>query len=196
MIPDAEEAALWAASLAGDGRALTRLFALHRDRVFRYAARLVESDADADDVTAAAFFELWRRRQQVTAVEGSVLPWLLVTAGYIARNVRRGTRRWRSVIDRLDRVVEVHDPTEAVLDRIAVSRTETELGRALQRLRPIDLSLLGLTVFEGYSVAEAAVLLGLSPTAARTRLLRARNRVKADLRPATTAPSELLEREP
>lgn len=78
-----------------------KLFDRHRDRVFGHACRLVESRYDAEDVTASAFLELWRRRGDVRLVEGSVLPWLLVTTGNVARNSRRGTRRYRQFLSRL-----------------------------------------------------------------------------------------------
>lgn len=65
--------ALWRSTLVGDGKAFAALFRLHRDRVFRHAARLLESDEDADEVAASAFLALWRRRNAVVLVGGSVL---------------------------------------------------------------------------------------------------------------------------
>ncbi|WP_396133584.1 RNA polymerase sigma factor [Arthrobacter sp. 1088] len=44
---------------------------------------------DAEDATAAAFLELWRRREGVRLVDGSILPWLLVTTTNTARNLQR-----------------------------------------------------------------------------------------------------------
>lgn len=75
----ADEADHWSAAIAGDAQAFAALFDLHRDRVFRYARRLLGDIHDAEDATAGAVLELWRRRTSVRVVEGSVLPWLLVT---------------------------------------------------------------------------------------------------------------------
>ena len=80
---------LWARACAGDGGAFGVLFDRHHGRVRRHAARLVEDATDVDDVAAAAFLELWRRRRQVRIVDDSVLPWLLApeTLGRAAASV-------------------------------------------------------------------------------------------------------------
>jgi len=88
-----DEAVLWSRARSGDGRAFAAVFDAHRDRTFRHVLRLVASAHDAEDVVAGTFFELWRRRDTVPVVDGSVLPWLLVTAGNLARNAGRGLRR-------------------------------------------------------------------------------------------------------
>jgi DNA-directed RNA polymerase specialized sigma24 family protein len=87
------DVALWERSVAGDGEAFGVLFDRHGSRLFRHVCWMVETRADAEDVVAAAFLELWRRRGDVRLVDGSVLPWLLVTATNASRNVSRGTRR-------------------------------------------------------------------------------------------------------
>ncbi len=178
-----EEASWWAAACAGDAQAFSRLFALHRDDVFRYARRLLDSSSDADDVAAMAFLELWRRREAVRVVEGSVKPWLLVTAGNLARNLRRGAMRWRAVLDQLPREHDAADPAEIAARNISRSRGDTPLGAALRRLHPTDLALLTLTVFEGYTVVEAAAALGIADATARSRLSRAKARLRHRLRP-------------
>lgn len=181
MSGSSDDAELWRAALGGDGGAFTRLFVQHRDRVFRHAARLVDSPSDADDVAAAAFFELWRRRDTVSVVDGSPLPWLLVTATNLARNVRRGTARYRAVIDRLPRSQELADPAEQALTRVARHRGETGIRIAMRQLSATDLNLLVLTALEGLSVQEASAALGLKEGTGRSRLSRARARLRSAL---------------
>ena len=104
------EVELWTRARADDGRAFASLFDQHRDRVFRHCLRLVENPHDAEEVTARN----------------------------VARNVRKGTRRYRALLD----------------------------------------ALLVLVSLEGYTITDAAPLLGLSPGAARTRLHRAKNKLR------------------
>lgn len=59
------EEGLWHRSVQGQGDAFGVLYDLHRDRVFRHAYRLCGNHHDAEDVMAASFLELWRRRKQV-----------------------------------------------------------------------------------------------------------------------------------
>lgn len=85
-----DEAATWRKAVAGDGDAFGLLFDAHQHRVYRHALRMLRDRHDAEDVLAATFLELWRRRDAVRPVDGSVLPWLLVTAGNLSLNQARG----------------------------------------------------------------------------------------------------------
>lgn len=188
---EVDDAGYWQRSLEGDGDSFGLLFDRHRDRVFRHAKRLAESTADAEDVTAAAFLELWRRRRAVRLVNGSVLPWLLVTTTNLWRNQRRASRRYRNFLSRLPR--EIHaDSAETALDRDPFETTDVRLGAALRALSTQDQHLFTLVALEGYSIADAAAVLQVSPSAAKTRLHRARQRLRADLAgEAASAPHTL-----
>jgi RNA polymerase sigma-70 factor (ECF subfamily) len=170
----ADESAWWSAALAGDGDAFGRVFDLHHDRVYRHACRLVEVRPDAEDVTASAFLELWRRRDSVRLVGGSVLPWLLVTTGNLSRNVRRSTRRYRALLQKLPRTGTAADPAEVMLGRPV--GWDSALVNHLREMTRTDLALITLVALEGFTTAEAADALGLSLAAAKSRLHRIRHR--------------------
>ena len=175
----------WAASLRGDSDAFGVLFDRHHPRVHRHTLRLVpaSSSTDADDVTAAAFLELWRRREHVRLAHDSVLPWLLVTATNLARNTQRSTRRHRDLLQRLPRQDTTPDASDMVRTGHASPSDlgDEELSRALRSLKPVDLQLITLVVLEEYALTEAADLLDLIPGAAKTRLHRARTRLRTAL---------------
>jgi RNA polymerase sigma-70 factor (ECF subfamily) len=174
MTTIADETALWSRARSGDGRAFAALFDAHRDRAFRHVLRLVASAHDAEDVVAAAFFELWRKRETVPVVDGSVLPWLLVTTTNLARNSGRGVRRYQAAIDRLPRSQDLADPAETAEERIA----REQLLDAVRALGEPDAALVLLTALEGFTPSEAGAAVGLSAGAARTRLHRARRRLQ------------------
>ena len=148
----------------------------HRDRVFGHALRLTRVRADAEDATAIVFLEAWRKQSRIRGVDGSALPWLLVTTTNVCRNVARAARRYRAALDALPHVTERQEPTG----------TDLDLQAALRTLPPVDQQLLDLTI-GGYSTAEAARAVGLSPGAARTRITRARQRLRTQLGPTPTA---------
>ncbi|MEJ5946975.1 sigma-70 family RNA polymerase sigma factor [Pseudokineococcus basanitobsidens] len=174
---ETSDEAWWSAGLRGDADAVGRLFDRHHARVHRHACRLLTSSADAEDVTAAAFFELWRRRRDVRLVNDSVLPWLLVTTTNLARNSARGTRRYRALLERLPRQHHSADAADEVLAGVV----DADVAAALRALRPVDAQLLALVVLEGLPVADAAAAAGLTTGAAKTRLHRARARLRASL---------------
>ena len=189
--PDAE---LWSAACRGDGAAFAQIFDHHSARVYRHVSRLVSERHDAEDITATAFLELWRRRDSVRLVEGSVLPWLLVTATNVSRNARRATRRYRAMLDRLPRDPQPQaDPEREFLER--VESLDPQLLAAVRDLRPVDLQVFALVALEGFSIADVAQLLDLTPGAVRNRLHRARQQLRRAIdKPAATATSLLEER--
>ena len=179
--PSADEDVLWAAALAQDGPAFGRLFDLHRDAVLRQALRLLSSPADAEEVAASAFFELWRKRESVSLVNGSLLPWLLVTTANLSRNSSRSLMRRERLLRRAPRD---HDDAEArAFARIDDDLPRSELVVALRRLPRRDAALVTMAALEGYRVAEIAQLLGLTENAARVRLHRAHKRLRGLLAP-------------
>lgn len=176
----ADDAELWREACAGNGRSFAALFRVHRDAVTRQSLRFVADPADAEEIAAAAFFELWRHRDRVRIVDGSVLPWLLVTAGNLARNGLRAARRREALLDRL---LDAHDRASAApVYEIDDGIDRLSLAAALRRIAPGDAALLTMVALEGYKPGEAAVVLGISDRAARTRLYRARSRLRPLLR--------------
>lgn len=166
--------------LAGDGDGFKQLFDRYHGRVFRHVVGLVEVPADADDIASATFLEFWRRRHAVRLVDGSVLPWLLVTAGYLSRNHGRRAQKYRAILRQLPRDERSVDAAEEAELRLSTKERVRTIGAAISRLRPVDAQLIALTSIGECSVAQAAELLGLSAGAARVRLHRARARLREE----------------
>jgi RNA polymerase sigma-70 factor (ECF subfamily) len=114
----------------------------------------------------------------VRLVDGSPLPWLLVTASNIARNVARGTRRHRRLLDALPRATHVPAAEDEAFVDDPAETVDPTLAAALRALPAADLRLLTLVVLEGWSLADAGDLLGLTAAAAKSRLHRARVRLR------------------
>ena len=170
-----DEAELWQRARQDDGVAFAALFDLHHARVYRRAFALMGDVHDADDVAAAAFFELWRKRRSVPLVSGSVLPWLLVTTVNLSHNSRRSAARYRALLRNLPHPESVSGPDGEQ------SETSRRLAAALGQLTPVDAALIVLTVLEDLPVASAAEAVGLKPANARVRLHRARARLRVEL---------------
>lgn len=172
------EIALWASARDGNADAFAELFDLHRDRVFRHALRLVRAQHDAEDITAAAFLELWRRRDAVRVVEDSVIAWLLVTTNNVARNVSRSRSRHQALIDRLPRGMDQgEDAFDAVDARIDAEHRDTTMRGALAQLSIADQNVITLCVVEELGAEEAAAALGIPIGTVKSRLSRAKSRL-------------------
>ncbi|MCE7481049.1 RNA polymerase sigma factor [Microbacterium profundi] len=175
-----EEAATWQRALSGSGAAYASLFREHEGRVYRRALSIVRDVHGAEDVTSATFFELWRKRRAVRVVDGSVLPWLLVTTVNLARNHRRGSLRYRALIATLPRE-ESPDAESIALSNVETMLLGVRLSDALARVNRSDVALLVLTAVDGLSISDAAAAIGIKPGTARMRLSRARERLQASL---------------
>ena len=171
------EERLWERSRAGDGEAFGVLFDRHRERVFGHACRLASSRQDAEDVLAGAFLELWRLRDRVRLVNGSVLPWLLAATTNVGLNAARSRRRHQRFLARLPHSAEQPD----VADTAGGREIDPRLREAMRSLRVRDAQLLALVALEGYTVGDAAACLQLSPEAARARLHRTRRQLRERL---------------
>lgn len=173
----------WDLVNSGNGEAFGRVFDRHRDRIFRHSVRLVPDRADVDDIVAITFFEAWRRRDAVRLVDGSLLPWLLVTATNTANNLRRGQRRHSALLAKLPAVDSTPDHADAYGDDRAMV--------AMRGLSLADRQVLMLCVVDGYSEADAAKALGIPNGTVKSRLSRARSRLAATLNDPRTTPREV-----
>lgn len=152
------------------------LYAAHFDALLAYALRRVDQRQDAADVVADTFLVAWRRVDDLPPGDEAKL-WLYGVARKIVFNQRRGRqRRDRLGVrlrDELSGVVE-RDPADDTTDRIAVRA-------ALSRLGELDREVLTLTVWEELEPREIAEVLGVSAQTVRTRLYRARGRLRDTL---------------
>lgn len=174
------DSAAWAHARGGDGEAFGLLFDRHRPRVQPHLARLLSSPHDVEDAVAIVFLEAWRRRDAVRVVEGSIMPWLLVTATNVANNVRRSGRHYQALLDRLPPV------GDTVIELTAVE--EPEVLTALRGLSLQDQQVLTLCVLEDWSEREAAEALRVRPGTVKSRLHRAKRRLADSFGALTAAP--------
>lgn len=163
---------LAARAARGDTSAFEALYDRHVSRVHAHCARQLGSVQEADDLTAMVFLEAWRRRDAVRIVDGSVLPWLLVTATNLARNQRRGLRRYRAVLARLPAPEPVADHADGVADSLLLEQRARILAEALRSLGSLDRQVISLCLLEDLTYQQAAQVLGLSHAAVRSRLSR------------------------
>jgi RNA polymerase sigma factor (sigma-70 family) len=163
----------WARVVAGEGEAFGRIFDRHRDRVRRHAQGLAPSPGDAEDVVSLTFLEAWRKREKIRFVNQSILPWLLKTATYTCLNMARSERRHRVALSKLPAPDQSYDPA-GLADGGAIFA-------AMRRLTVHHQEIITLCVIEELSAEEAASLLGIRASSARSRLSRARARLREEM---------------
>ena len=158
-----------------DERRFRALFADHRRAVLGFALRRVADPADAADVLAETFLTAWRRLDDVPARDGT-RPWLLAVARRVLANQRRGLKRHAGLAERMAGELASHAPVAARVDN-----EDLGLHDALARLSDSDRELLLLSAWDGLTPAQIASVTGLHRATVRTRLHRARRRLRAEL---------------
>jgi RNA polymerase sigma-70 factor, ECF subfamily len=173
------------ARLADDPGALEELFRRHRRSVLMYAARRCERPADVDDVVAETFLAALEFADRYDPSKGEVRAWLLGIAHNQVGLIRRGERRQRGIELAAGRECELsEDAFGRLVEQMAAAQESAAIQRALERLTHDEREALLLVGRDDLSQKEAAAVLGISATAFRVRLLRARRAMRALLPPA------------
>ncbi|MFE3068596.1 RNA polymerase sigma factor [Streptomyces sp. NPDC059247] len=166
----------------GDPSAFAELFDSYARSVYNHAFRLTGDWSVAEDVMAATFLEAWRLRKKVDPEGGSIRPWLLGVATNVARNHCRSNRRYRAAALAYATAgppeASVPDHAAEVAGRLDDRRRIAATLRALASLRRTEREILVLCLWEGLAYTEAAEALGLPVGTVRSRLSRARSRLR------------------
>ena len=166
---------------------LSRLYRDHGREITGYALRRAAGPEDAANVVAETFLVAWRRLGEVPVDEEARL-WLYGVARRVLANQHRAERRRTKLGRRLAESLRTELATDAVPGGEAA-----EVLRAMARLGDEDRELLLLVSWEELSPGQAAKVLGISSLAARSRLHRARRRLRALLEQDESAGGRSLE---
>ncbi|QNS09122.1 RNA polymerase sigma factor [Streptomyces xanthii] len=149
----------------------------------------------ADDLLAEVWLQAYAARRTYDASRGSARAWLFG----VARNVLSTYWRRLAQESRTAPGEGAHgDPWAAVDDRLDASALAPALRRVITELPEVERELLLLVAWEQLSPTEAAAVLGIPAGTARSRLHRARARLRESVALASTSrsPSENTTGEP
>lgn len=141
-----------------------------------YALRRVDRPEEAADVVAEVMLVAWRRLAEVPAGHDARL-WLFGVARRILANQRRGRLRRDRLSHRLGRELgHLVWP-----DHAGDVATGLTVRAALDALSEEDREILRLAAWEDLDPREIAVVLGIPAVTARSRLHRARQRLRGSI---------------
>jgi len=150
-------------------------YATHATSVTRYLTGLTRDPAVAEDLAHEAFIRL------IGEVEGGRAPtnvggWLF----RVAANLATSRGRHLAVVTRRASEIAIREHGAAPDDVVCERERASEVHAALAKVRDSDREIVMLAA-AGLEGAELADRLGTSPIATRTRLCRARARVRDQL---------------
>lgn len=164
----------------GDRAAFAALVRAHQDEVYTLARRLVGDPHLASDVAQETLIRAWRALPRFRG-DAKLSTWLYRITVNTAWTHKKRAARHRSTP--IDDHLDLAAPEGPGTPEFAGENIElrARLRRALDRLPDAQREVVVLKDIYGWSHAEIAESMGISVTAAKVRLHRARGRLARDL---------------
>lgn len=173
----------------GDPHAFGRLVALHEAMVFNLAARLLGDREEARDLAQDVFLQVYRMLGRFEG-RSSLRTWIYRITVNLCRNRQRSWMRRRRA-----RACRIEELTPAEEARLGTGHGQVETPfdelRRIERARVVQEALLALSFdhrailtlreVEGLSCEQIGTTLGLPEGTVKSRLARARDRLRAVL---------------
>ena len=176
-----EERRLLEAAAGGDQKACAVLVRRHKSAVFAIALRLTANHSDADEVTQDAFLRAFRYLSNFRG-ESSFKTWLLRITGRVAiDHLRRKKLNTISLDAPESPVARMTEKSASGLQRLMQRERNALLTKAMENLSKEDASALQLFYFHEKSIQEITVVMGWTESNTKSRLSRARQRLRAVL---------------
>jgi RNA polymerase sigma-70 factor (ECF subfamily) len=176
-------------AVEGEQAAFRELYDRYRQPIFRFAYRLLGSVEIAEDITHDCFLSLIHKPENFRPERGSLKTYLYAAARNLAFKHFRDTGREAE----MDQVAE--EPRDShrrePLRRLLDEELAAQVREAVFRLPPLQREVLILFEYEGLSLSEVAEIAGTDVGAIKSRLYRARERLKRCLQPYLDSNQEL-----
>ena len=187
------DSALVAQAATGDERALGELYDRYGGMAFSLACSVVGEPADAEEVVADAFAQVWRTASGFDAGRGSVGAWLATIVRTRALDLLRSRKRRARVLEEAAVVTDegetlVLAPTLDPTDRSTeLAETSLIVRRSLADLPPQQRRVIELAYFGGLSQSEIATQLSEPLGTVKTRMRAGMEKLRQVLRPVLEA---------
>lgn len=153
------------------------IFDRHAPHIQRYLARRLGQQV-ADDLVAETFLAAFAKRERYDATRHDARPWLYgIATNLVGQHRRDEVRRGRALADGPD----VGDHADRVTADVAARGLRPVLAGALAALSAEDRDVLLLVAWEQLSYLEVAEALSVPVGTVRSRLNRARRKVREAL---------------
>ncbi len=172
---------------SGDRSEFARLVETYHEMIYRLALKMLGNPQDAEDVLQETFLKALRNIANFDG-RSSLSTWLYrIATNEALMLLRRQKPDWVSIDEPLENDEGDQEPIQIVdwcclpEDEFMSAEAQHYLDQAIETLPPGLRAVFVLRDIEGLSTQETAEVLNLSETAVKTRLSRARMRLREDL---------------
>lgn len=177
----------------GDERAIGELYDRYGAMAYSLACAVVGEHADAEEVVADAFAQVWRSAAGFDPARGSVAAWIATICRTRALDLVRSRKRRARVVEE---AAVVSDEGESLVfpssiestDRsVELTETSAIVRKSLADLPPEQRRVIELAYFGGLSQSEIAVQLSQPLGTVKTRMRSGMEKLRQALRPLMEA---------
>jgi RNA polymerase sigma-70 factor, ECF subfamily len=179
VMADLDDQALLAGARQGDVDAFAELVRRYEHRVRAVLLRLLDDDRDVDEATQDCFVQAWRNLDGFRG-DAAVFTWLYrIAVNEALARLRRRRLPTTEIDDSPERAPVAADPSPQ--DAVETGELEAFLAERIRALEPEYRAPLVLRDVIGLTNQEVADVLELSLPAAKSRIHRARMRLREEL---------------
>jgi RNA polymerase sigma factor (sigma-70 family) len=173
---DSDDSVLADAFIAGDERALARVYARWSSLIYTLAMRSLGESTEAEDVTQKVFVAAWRGRAGFDPHRASISAWLVG----ITRNMIADALAARTKVRELEAQLSAITPTsEAASDVDLADRLM--IADEIERLDPVPRKVVQLAFFDDLTHAQIANRLDLPLGTVKSHIKRSLDKLRARL---------------
>ena len=149
-----------------------------KDKLFRFAFRLLGSEEEAKDVVQEVFVRVWKSREKMDAIQNWEAWCMRITKNLSLDKIRTWKRRNTQPIESsYDVQTESLTPYEST----EINESMQRVGSLIEALPEKQRNIIHLRDVEGYSYLEICDILELDMNQVKVNLFRARNSVREEI---------------
>jgi RNA polymerase sigma-70 factor (ECF subfamily) len=162
---------------SGDKQAFAEIVMQYQQPIFGFLGRMSLSQAQAEEIAQESFVRAWRHLDDYQSAKAAFSTWLFTIARNLALNELTSTRS-KNEFSSGDELPDIASDAPEPMQALCVKQQHFRLQKALRQLNMQDRSVIGLAYVDELSMADMAKIEGCSLEAVKTRLHRAKEKLR------------------
>ena len=149
-----------------------------KNKLFRFAFRLLGSSDEAKDVVQEVFIKVWNGREQLDDIQNLEAWCMRITRNLSLDRLRQQQRR---ATDSIEKGAQVQHSSLSPYENTEINESVKRIGEFMAALPEKQRQVMHLRDIEGYTYNEISEILEIDMSQVKVNLFRARNSVREQL---------------